>query len=251
MIKISRNAERIFSKYSNAIRGKSIYFEALTESWEDKDLEWIMKNFERLSLKEIVFKNTLSDSPATRITVKNGKISSEDYTERIRHLSFDFIAIMSCVGTSDSSSWVKTLLANKKPFILSVGRFACNTPSIFRRVKEKKIRIDGHILSIKRNIITNAEADIPIGYLPLTHEYAGNEKQYPKLDNYNAIVVGNISKIPKDYTGLMHVPFTFLCSWNYDQFDVIDISTNIIDEITGRAPKLNRRAVKGVLIKRK
>jgi len=52
--------------------------------------------------------------------------------------------------------------------------------------------------------------------------YKGNEKKYPKYDNYDAINVDVTKDIPMDYKGAMGVPITFMDKYNPDQFEIID-----------------------------
>ena len=60
--------------------------------------------------------------------------------------------------------------------------------------------------------------------LPLDCKYDGNEGDYPKYDNYDAIEVSKVSNIPYDYDGIMGVPITFLGKHNPDQFDIVGCS---------------------------
>lgn len=55
----------------------------------------------------------------------------------------------------------------------------------------------------------------------LTKTYYGNESQYPKYDNYDAINVNKTKDIPMDYMGFMGVPITFLHKFNPEQFEII------------------------------
>lgn len=55
----------------------------------------------------------------------------------------------------------------------------------------------------------------------LTKTYYGNEIEYPKYDNYNAINVNKTQDIPMDYEGFMGVPITFLHKYNPEQFELI------------------------------
>jgi hypothetical protein len=57
--------------------------------------------------------------------------------------------------------------------------------------------------------------------LILFRKYKGNEKNYPKYDNYEAIHVSKTIDIPKDYHGVMCVPITFLSKFNPDQFVIL------------------------------
>ncbi len=64
--------------------------------------------------------------------------------------------------------------------------------------------------------------------------YKGYEKDYPQYDNYNAIDVGKInskgvrvgdnSKIPYDYDGVMGVSITFLDKFCPEQFEIIGMA---------------------------
>ena len=58
--------------------------------------------------------------------------------------------------------------------------------------------------------------------LILTAEY--DPKKYPKYDNYDAIEVGKVVNIPKDYKGVMGVPISFLDKYNPEQFEIVDIN---------------------------
>lgn len=55
--------------------------------------------------------------------------------------------------------------------------------------------------------------------LILINRYSPEE--YPTYDNYEAIEVGNVNKIPYDYPGVMGVPITFLHKYNPNQFEII------------------------------
>ena len=53
----------------------------------------------------------------------------------------------------------------------------------------------------------------------LTKTY--NAIDYPKYDNYDAIEVGKVVNIPKDYYGMMGVPVTFIDKYSPEQFEII------------------------------
>ncbi len=57
--------------------------------------------------------------------------------------------------------------------------------------------------------------------------YYGNEAQYPRYANYDAIEVGKVKDIPVDYEGEMGVPITFLDKHNPDQFEIIGSSITL------------------------
>ena len=57
--------------------------------------------------------------------------------------------------------------------------------------------------------------------LILYKTYFGNESDYPKYDNYDAINVDKTKDIPIDYEGPMGVPITFLDKYSPEQFEII------------------------------
>jgi hypothetical protein len=57
--------------------------------------------------------------------------------------------------------------------------------------------------------------------LILYKKYYGNENEYPKYDNFNAINVDRIKDIPMDYAEVLGVPITFIEQYNPEQFDII------------------------------
>lgn len=61
----------------------------------------------------------------------------------------------------------------------------------------------------------------------LVNKYQGNEKLYPKYDNYDAIEVSKTQDIPRDYLGKMGVPISFLNKHNPDQFEILGLDRYI------------------------
>ena len=59
--------------------------------------------------------------------------------------------------------------------------------------------------------------------LILYKTYIGNEDQYPKYENYDAIEVSKVADIPMDYKGFMGVPITFIDKHNPEQFEIIGL----------------------------
>ena len=57
----------------------------------------------------------------------------------------------------------------------------------------------------------------------LYKDYYGHEDEYPKYENLDAIEVGQVKDIPKDYFGLMGVPDSFIDVYNPDQFELVGV----------------------------
>lgn len=85
--------------------------------------------------------------------------------------------------------------------------------------KEGMIRVSGVVW------FTNLEISKKKEHFILTKSYTGNEEEYPKYDNYDAIHVSRTADIPKDYFGVMGVPITFLDKYCPEQFEIIGISS--------------------------
>ncbi len=49
-------------------------------------------------------------------------------------------------------------------------------------------------------------------------------EEYPAYDNYGAINVDRYTDIPRDYTGVIGVPITFVDKYNPDQFEILGIT---------------------------
>lgn len=86
--------------------------------------------------------------------------------------------------------------------------------------------------------------------LILTQEY---DNSFEKYDNYEAINVDRVANIPKNYTGIMGVPITFINIYNPNQFEIIGLmASTTITEVNFGYPYINgKKKYARVLIKRK
>lgn len=106
---------------------------------------------------------------------------------------------------------------------------------------EARIDEDGNRIVSPNNCLwlTNLDTFIRHEDIPLTKKYFGNEGEYPKYDNYDAINVNKTKDIPSDYNGVMGVPITFLHKFNPDQFELIKFRKGMDDKdlsINGKCP---------------
>jgi len=88
---------------------------------------------------------------------------------------------------------------------------------------EGEVKMRGNLkISVKPAMwYTNMKALYKRKKFVLTKEY--NQADYPVYDNFNAIDVTSTNDIPKDYSGLMGLPITFLAVYNPDQFEVVGL----------------------------
>ncbi len=87
--------------------------------------------------------------------------------------------------------------------------------------------------------LTNLDTSKRHEDIVLTKTYYGNESEYPKFDNYDAINVDKTKDIPMDYKGVMGVPITFLHKFNPEQFELIKFRKGNDDKdlsINGKCP---------------
>ena len=92
-----------------------------------------------------------------------------------------------------------------------------------------------------RNVIwfTNLETKKRHEDLTLFKTYYGNENEYPKYDNFDAINVDRTKDIPIDYNGVIGVPISFLDKYNPEQFEIIRFRKGNDDKdlrINGKCP---------------
>jgi Adenine-specific methyltransferase EcoRI len=148
------------------------------------------------------------------------------------------------------TEYVQHLDSHKKKFIIIGHQNAITYKGVFPLIRENKMWLG---YGFKRNMAhfiaphyedTASDADHREGMIRVSgvvwytnmdhnkrHEeiilvkrYLGNEKVYPKYDNYDAIEVSKTQDIPMDYSGAMGVPITFLTKYNPDQFEIIGCS---------------------------
>ena len=73
--------------------------------------------------------------------------------------------------------------------------------------------------------------------MTLIKKYYGNEEEYPRYANYDAIEVSKVSDIPCDYFEEIGVPITYLDKHNPEQFDIIGGSRWMGKPMSEIAPK--------------
>lgn len=139
--------------------------------------------------------------------------------------------------------YVALLVEHDKKFIIIGSKNAITYKEFFPLLKDNNVWIGYNLVkefttqngSMQKfgNIgwYTNLDIDKRHDDIPLVKNYKGNEEIYPKYDNYDAIEVGKVDLIPKDYNGVMGVPITFLDKYSPDQFEIIGISGELANPV--------------------
>ena len=88
---------------------------------------------------------------------------------------------------------------------------------------ETRVNEAGERIVSPNNCMWLTNLDLPLRHevIPLVRMYSGNEDEYPRFDNCDAINVNRTQNIPMDYDGLMGVPITFLHRFNPEQFQIV------------------------------
>ena len=162
--------------------------------------------------------------------------------------------------------YVAQLMEYKKKFLIIGNQNAITYKEIFQLIKENKLWLgvsmngsnrwfeipdyyekyhkieNGKKYAFVAGVVwfTNLDHNKRHEELILYKTYKGNEEDYPKYDNYDAINVDKTKDIPIDYTEAVGVPITFLHKYNPGQFEIIDgLNRYTILDVAG----LNENAV--------
>ena len=143
--------------------------------------------------------------------------------------------------------YVAQLVEHNKKFVIVGHQNAIAYKEIFKLIKENKLWVgfgftggaahfinehyedyatagnhkEGMIRVSGVHWFTNLEIKKRNEELILYKVYKGNEKYYPKYDNYDAINVDKVKHIPMDYKGHIGVPITFMDKYNPNQFEIV------------------------------
>ena len=141
--------------------------------------------------------------------------------------------------------YVHQLMKYKKKFLIIGSINAITYKEFFPLIKENKvwsgytkpkqfINPDGKIEKLG-NVQWWTNLDTTKRHEELTlYETFTNDK-YPTYTNYDAINVDKTVEIPKDFTGKMGVPISFLDKYNPDQFEIIGYSREVAKPISNFA----------------
>jgi len=167
--------------------------------------------------------------------------------------------------------YVAQLIEYDKKFLIMGNINAVTCKEIFPLIKENKVRLgvtldgrntwfrvpdhyekydkieDGKKYAFEARVVwyTNLHHKKKKEELILIRNYKGNEKDYPKYDNYDAIEVSRVANIPKDYDGVMGVPITFLNKYNPKQFEIIDINPHFFSAVSQGLAKPKQLKITG------
>lgn len=244
--------EREIFYYKDEFEGKIIYCNC-DDPNRSAFWRFFHLNFERLNLKELVatyyiegmqtFLYRYSGGNDTDIfsydqfsLKEDGDFRSNECQELLNECNI----VVSNPPFSLFSDYIQLLLKYEKKFLIIGNKNAATFKDIFPYVKKGEITYGYHNVkeflqpdgTIKAfgNIgwFTNLPKGKCIRKLSLMHHYyeadgmtQKDDADYPRYENYPAIDVNRVNKIPIDYKGIMGVPMTFLEYYDPEEYELI------------------------------
>jgi hypothetical protein len=210
-------------------------------------------NFEHLGFKKLIATHFEIDKPSYKLELTtditgDGKIDKADIVRTPLIQNGDFRSpecieilkeadvVVSNPPFSLFREYVAQLVEYNKDFIIIGNQNAITYKDIFKLIKENKIWLghtspkeflqpDGSIKTFGNiSWFTNVDTQKRHEDLILYKTYYGNENEYKKYDNYDAINIDKTKDIPMDYFSTIGVPITFLDKFSPDQFEILGIT---------------------------
>ena len=256
--------EKELSYYTDYFKGKVVYCNC-DDYRISNFIVYFKENFEYLGLKRLISTNYGDawhyeydgDAETVEKMNGNGDFRSEECIEFLKECD----VVVTNPPFSLFREYVAQLMEYDKKFIVIGNMNAITYKEIFpyiknnqlwlgyrslgsefyfnitddyktRIVKEKKEgsgwkEINGIICGRVANAcwFTNIEHNKRKEGIYLSETYS--EEKYPKYDNYDAIEVSRVEKIPCDYDGVMGVPISFMDKFCPAQFEILGIANNV------------------------
>jgi len=242
-------------KYYKAKFRNKIVFCNCDDPEESHFWKYFYLNFAHLGLKGLISTH-YSDTEKTykleydgkdivkTMLKQNGDFRSPECIEILKNSN----VVMTNPPFSLFREYVAQLIKYNKKFLIIGSQNAITYKEIFQLIKENKIwlgcRSGGFRFRVPNtyntgNIVEeNGQKYAKLGnitwYTNLSHRrrneelllyktYEGNEQDYPRYDNYDAVEVSKTKDILLDYKGVMGVPISFLDKYNPEQFEIIGL----------------------------
>ena len=238
-------------KYRKQFRDKIVYLPC-DDPAEKKSEFWsfFVANFESFGLKKLIATHYEENGQAYKIWIDrdndlnhdgwidDGDAIQEDLMGNGDFRSPECIEILKecdivCTNPPFSlfREFVNAIMTHGKQCLIIGNQNAFTYAEIFELIKNNKLWTGYNMVkefnqpdgSIKKfgNVcwFTNMKTSKRDEEQVLTKTY--NPIDYPTYENYNAIEVGKVVNIPKDYDGVMGVPITFIDKYNPNQFIII------------------------------
>ena len=217
--------------YVRQFYGKTVLCNCDDPEWSNFFL-FFRNHFEQLQLKKVIFTHyEMSGKPSYKLEW-DGSYLGYDTLNLVRtplegngdFRSPECLALLDecdIVVTNPPFSllreFIETIISHGKDMVIIANEVQCTSKNIFPLFQTGKLNFGyNHVKEFRTpdgtmkkfgNIawFTTLKLDKYNEELPLTAQYEGHEDRYPKYDNYDAIEVNQIRRIPRDYFGIMGV----------------------------------------------
>ena len=237
--------------YVRQFEGKTVLCNCDDPEWSNFFL-FFRLHFTQLKLKKVIFTHyEMNGSPSYKLEWDGSYIGYDTLNLIKTPLkgNGDFRS-PECVALLDECDVVVTnppfsllrefiglVMEHKKDMVIIANEVQCTSKEIFPLFKSGKLNFGyNHVKEFKipdgttKKLgtvawFTTFKLDKYNEELPLCCQYEGHKDEYPKYDNYDAIEVNQIRRIPRDYFGVMGVygP-SFLAKFNKEQFEILGCS---------------------------
>lgn len=238
--------------YVRQFEGKTVLCNCDDPEWSNFFL-FFRLHFKQLKLKKVIFTHyEMNGSPSYKLEWDGSYIGYDTLNLIKTPLkgNGDFRS-PECVALLDECDIVVTnppfsllrefiglIIDRKKDMVIIANEVQCTSKEIFPLFQSGKLNFGyNHVKEFRTPDgtkklgtvawFTTFKLDKYNEELPLCCQYEGHEDEYPKYDNYDAIEVNQIRRIPRDYFGVMGVygP-SFLARFNKKQFEILGCTTS-------------------------
>ena len=241
--------EKEMAHYKDFFKGKVVYCNC-DDARESNFFQYFTLNFEYLGLKKLITTGYKENGKGVKLVYegdKNGNFMVDDAEVVMTELEgngdfrseecIELLKECDVVATNPPFSlfreYVAQLMKYGKKFLIIGNKNAITYKEIFPYIKDNELWLgitnpdeyrlpSGEITQSVKGLcrwFTNIPHNHRNEPLDLYKKYSADE--YPKYDNYDAIEVSKVEKIPMDYDGVMGVPITFLDKYCPTQFEIL------------------------------
>jgi len=238
--------EKELKHYKNHFKNKIVLCNC-DDPKESMFWKYFALNFNNLGLKKLITTHYEKDKASYKIEMnemkRNVPIQSDVCTTSLKQngdfRSKECIALLKeadIIVTNPPFSlfreYIKQLIDYDKQFLIIGNKMSIGYKEIFPYIQAEKLWVGFNMPPKFKLPNGDMKAVAAVWFTNLNHikrhekfisyqSYKGNENYYETYDNYDAINVNKTIDIPKNYTGLMGVPITYINKHNPSQFEII------------------------------
>lgn len=249
--------EKELKNYESFFEGKTVYCN-FDDSEKSEFWKYFVGNFEKLKLRRVISTHIVQKGNSVCVEYDGIKITSRPLSGNGDFQSEECLDILrSCDVVVTNPAWslfrklIKLLFEYDKQFLLLGNKNALTYKEIVALFQQNKIRLGvnapnkfmtpegkSYKVSGLSKWFTNINISKNHKELKMTKRYyedngINRRKEtidlYPRVVNYEAINIDNVSDIPLDYFGKMAVPVSYLDKHNPENFRIIGTSYDLAE----------------------